>query len=159
MPSSARIAALLLAVAATGTVARTAELPNLSTAPVPGWSSTALFRSTLAPGSSLAVGLPPLAPDIDFTTGRELAVAGMSERDVFVKSFLTPRLNSRRSTSSVWPAKRNCTSPLLHRSHGIIKPVSRTNQDKGKALPAGSRNLRRRKGERAVVAHLNNKGS
>jgi len=95
MPSSARIAALLLAVAATGTVARTAELPNLSTAPVPAWSSTALFRSTLAPGSSLAVGLPPLAPDIDFTTGRELAVAGMSERDVFVKSFLTPRLNSR----------------------------------------------------------------
>jgi hypothetical protein len=34
-------------------------------------------------------------PDIDFTAGREGALAGMSERDVFVNSFLAPRLNSR----------------------------------------------------------------
>jgi hypothetical protein len=34
-------------------------------------------------------------PDIDFTTGREGALPGMSERDVFMNSFLAPRLNSR----------------------------------------------------------------
>jgi len=62
---------------------------------VSNWNNTALFRSTLSPGTALALGLPPLAPDIDFTSGRELAVAGMSERDVFLKSFLTPRLNAR----------------------------------------------------------------
>jgi hypothetical protein len=42
-------------------------------------------------------------------------------------------------------------------SHGIIKPVSRTNQGKGKALAALPRNVRASKGERAVVANLINK--
>jgi hypothetical protein len=44
-------------------------------------------------------------------------------------------------------------------SHGIIKPVSRTNQGKGKALAALPRNVRASKGERAVVANLINKDS
>jgi hypothetical protein len=38
-------------------------------------------------------------------------------------------------------------------SHGIIKPVSRTNQGNGKALPALLRNLCASQGGRAVVAN------
>jgi len=89
-----RPAALVLALAATSAWA--AEPPSLGTTAVPTWSASGLFRSSLAGGFS-STDFLPMSPDIDFNTGRERALPGMSERDVFLKSFLTPRLNARLS--------------------------------------------------------------
>jgi hypothetical protein len=93
MRPNARIPLLLLAVAAMGTGARATELPAFGAETVPGFNPSVLFRASLAPPPVL--GLTSGMPDIDFTTGRENALPGMSERDVFLNSFLAPRLNSR----------------------------------------------------------------
>src|SRR5262245_61627407 len=91
----ARTAAIVLALAATGAWA--GDRPSLGMDTPPTWEANALFRTTLHGFSPTSTALLPMSPDIDFSTGRERALPGMSERDVFMKSFLTPRLNSRLS--------------------------------------------------------------
>ena len=95
MRLSARIPLFLLAVAAMGTGARATELPSLGPETLPGLNPTALFRTSLSSGTAPVLGPTSGMPDIDFTTGRERALPGMSERDVFLNSFLAPRLNAR----------------------------------------------------------------
>ena len=92
--------------------------------------------AVLAPGRP--AGRTPAARRQSARTAAELAPVGVKRMIGKEKLHVVPQ-------------------PDRERSQGIIKPVSRTNQGKGKALAALPRNVRASKGERAVVANLINK--
>jgi hypothetical protein len=98
--SSARFAALLTVAlgAIVGSGVRAGEPFAISPASLPGWrANQAFYYASLPSGSPVTQGSLPMAPDIDFSSGRGSVPPGTSEQAVFVRSFLTPRLNARLS--------------------------------------------------------------